>query len=91
MQGDHLVGLAVGEHPGVGQLHSAGGAAQEHAAEGLLQVAQVFGSLARGDAELGRRRSEGSAADDGDQQPHQVEGVELVVTHERRPIVSYWE
>ena len=33
-----------------------------------------------GDAELGRRRREGSAADDGDQQAHQVEGVELVVT-----------
>ena len=42
VQGDHLVGLAVSELSCVGQLHPAGGATQEHAAEALLQVAQIF-------------------------------------------------
>ena len=44
-------------------------------------MAQILGGLARGNTELGCRRSERATADDGDQQAHQIEGVELVVAH----------
>ncbi|MNR04364.1 hypothetical protein D3C85_1203200 [compost metagenome] len=44
-------------------------------------MAQILGGLARGDAEVAGGRGEGAEAGDGEQQPHQIEGVEFVVIH----------